>query len=494
MLQQVRRLAKSTLVYGMGQIVLRFISLLLLPLFTSYLTPAEYGISAILGLLTMVVTPVFTLGLGTSIGICYFDGNEPGHRDRTIWTSFVILTASTLVLAILGLVFARGISVLAFQTPEYEYFVRLSTISVCLSILITPLMLHLQLEERAFSYVVITVTVGLASIAMSVFFVVNRHMGLEGVLVATVLSQALSFVLFMGASLRGMAWGISLLTGRALLRLGVPLVPSFAFLFIVLQGNKYILQWTNGLDVVGVYNVGFNIGSVMNLLVVAFTTAWTPFFLSFSSKQAEAKSLFGRLVTYYVFGFGAVSLLFYAGAKPLVLLMTAPGFHGAWAIVGPTATAQFLTGVFSLILPGMYFAQEVKYVVIVQAVASIAAVVAGLLLIPRLGADGAALTLVIGTLAVVLAQGGWNYLRRSQYLDVKYEWSRLSAFTVLYLAFVTVFLWQWNLPLAGEILLSITMTAALGLAVLVLLGATDRRTLWMLMGQSINRLRAFGGA
>lgn len=45
---ELARLAKGTLIYGLGGVLNRFIGFLLLPLFTSYLTPAEYGIAAIL--------------------------------------------------------------------------------------------------------------------------------------------------------------------------------------------------------------------------------------------------------------------------------------------------------------------------------------------------------------------------------------------------------------------------------------------------------------
>lgn len=496
MLQQVRRLAKSTLVYGMGQIVLRFVSLLLLPLFTSYLTPAEYGISAILGLLTMVVTPVFQLGMGTAIGICYFDGDEPGHRDHTIWTSFLVLAVSTSILAVLGLVFAREVSVLAFQTPDYAYFVRLSTLNVGLGLLVMPFLNYLQLEERALSYVVITVLVGLVSIVISIYLVVSRRMGLEGVLIATVLGQAVGYLAFMVWSLRDLRWGISLSIARKLLRLGLPLIPSFAFVFIIVQGNKYFLQWFSGLDTVGIYGIGFNIGFVMSIFVGAFTTAWTPFFLSYSSRQEEAKSLFGRLLTYYILGFGALSLGFYVVAKPLVMVMTAAPFREAFAVVGPAATAQYLIGVFSLLLPGMYFANEVGYLSIVQGIAAVVAIACNLLLIPFFGARGAALALVAGTLAMVVVQQIWNYFRRRTYLAIPYQWRRVLLFSVAYAVYMFVLLRDRSLDLRTELIYSGVVAMTIPIVIVIFLGKSEWTAIRGLVvglirqGQEIMSIRA----
>ena len=365
MITQIGRLARTTLIYGVGQVLLRFISLLLMPLFTSFLTPTEYGISAMLGLISMVVTPIFSLGLGTAIGVCFFEHTDRLGRSTVIWTSFLMLVVSVSAVFSSMLLFATSISELVFQTPEYAYFVQLNAATIAIGILLNPFLYFLQFEERAISYVVITVIVGVVSILLSIFFVVYRRQGLEGVLIATVVGQILGFFLYFGWSLSFLEWGVQAAMARRLLRMGVPLIPSFFFLFVIMQGNKYLLQSARGLDELGVFNIGVNMGSVMNLLVGAFTTAWTPFFLSFSQRQEEGRTLLGRLTGYYVLGFGLISLLFYVAARPLVLLLTAEPYHGAFLSVGPTATAQFLTGIFSMLLPAMYFAKEVNYLVVV---------------------------------------------------------------------------------------------------------------------------------
>src|SRR4030067_396896 len=103
------RLAKGTLIYGIGGILNRSVNFLLLPVFTSYLTPADYGIFSILGLIGFIVTPVFSLGSGVSMGICYFEGGTQEKKEATIWTTFTMLALSVSVLAALGNLFVREI-------------------------------------------------------------------------------------------------------------------------------------------------------------------------------------------------------------------------------------------------------------------------------------------------------------------------------------------------------------------------------------------------
>lgn len=475
--QQVGRLARGTLTYGIGQTLLRLTSLLLLPLFTRYLTPADYGVSGLLALLAAVVTPVFALGMGTAIGLCYFQGGEIEYRATTIWSAFAILLGAAALLTLIGFTFGREISMLVLRTPAHYSLVALFLFGTALSIIVLPFMLYLQMEERAGLYVLITMLATAISLGAGVIMVVSLRRGVQGLIESTVIGQGATLILFAIPALMRLPIRVNWLVARRLIRLGVPLVPSFAFVFIMQQGNKYALQWFEGLESVGIYSVGYNLGVVMTLIVSGFTTAWTPYFLSFVERRDEARILFGKIMSYYVLGFGTLSLLFYIGARPLVLLMTKPAFHSAYIVVGPVATAQFLVGVFSLLLPGMYFAEEVSFLALLQGVAAVASVALGVVLIPPLGLLGSVIALILGTLVMVLLQVAWNFSRRRDYLVVNYERRRLLWFAICYVCYIVALLWPRHLSFWGELLFSVLTVIPLPIALVSLLTGEEREVL-----------------
>jgi O-antigen/teichoic acid export membrane protein len=487
--QQLGRLAKNTLTYGVGQILNRFISFLLLPVFTSYLTPTDYGIISILGLVVMVLTPVFSLGLGVATGICYFEGNNQERKKTTIWTAFAILGGSVSILALVGIAFARQISMVAFLTPDHHYLVTISLLSTCLSILRTPLMLYLQFEEKAKTFVALTVVSTLTSISLSILMVVVLKRGVQGLIEGRLIAQAIGLALYLvpvAPKLRfRLGWSVS----KELLRLGAPMIPSFAALFVLQQVNRYILQRFDGLEAVGIYTIGYNLGFVMNLFVNGFTSAWYPYFMSFIDKQTEARVLFGRILTYYVFGFGTLSLLFYIGAKPVVMIMTQPAFHQAYKVAGLSATAQFLIGIASILLPGMYFAKEVKYYTLVQGVAALIAFGLNLSLIPLFGLLGAAAALMLGFLAMVVLLQMWNLKRKNYYFEVRYEWKRVLIFALVYVGYVVLMLWERDVSLPVEIVFSFIVAAPLTVMLYLLLNRSERRTIRAMSKQLIPKLR-----
>jgi O-antigen/teichoic acid export membrane protein len=474
---QLARLGKGTLIYGVGGLLNRFIGFLLLPLFTAYLTTTDYGVSSTLGLVSFIVWSVFSLGLNGGIGPCYFEGNDPKRKETVLWTTFVLLVVGAGVVAILGLSLAHPISSLVLFTPEYGYLVELSMFSTALGLLVMPFMLRLQFEERALPFIVLSAVSTLFSIGMNILLVVVLRRGVQGLVEGGLIGAAVNLVLFFVFTAPTLRFHISSAIGKELLRLSLPLMPLFVFQFFLLQSNKYILQSFKGLDQVGIYTVGFNLGMVMNLAVSAFQSAWYPYFMSFVDRPNETRVLFGRIMTYYVLGFGTVSLLFYFAAKPIVLIMTQPAFHEAYQIVGLSASAQFLLGIYYILLPGMYFAKEVKYQTPIQFASALLSVILNILLILTAGTFGAALGLALGALTLPILAYAWNLKRKRVYLDIQYEWRRIFEFVGLYLVCALVTLWGRNFSYVGEMLFSGALAIILCLVLYVLLRDSERRFL-----------------
>lgn len=474
---RLTRLSKNTLIYGVGGFLNRFIGLLLLPVFTAYLTPTDYGISSILSWVGFLLAPLFSLGFGAAMAPCYFEGNSRERKDTTLWTAFTILLISTSLLAIMGIFFGRPISFLAFRTPEYHYLVTLALLSTCLSILSTPFILSLQFDERARLFVTLTLLVTFISVSSGLVLVVVFNKGIRGFIEAGLIAQVANFTIFLLPAIRRSGFRFCLALHKELLRLGVPLIPSFALLFVLQHGNKFMLQWIDGLDSLGVYTIGFNLGLGMNLVVSAFQTAWLPFFMSFVDKREEAPIVFSHIMTYYVFVCGTLTLVFFVCAKPIVMLLTEPPFHGSYVVVGVSATAYFLAGVFYILLPGMYFEKEIKYLSAIQTMAALVAVGANLLLIPFFGIIGAGIALVVGFLSMVFFTHLWNLKRKRKYLQIKYEWKRFLCFAAVFVGYAVVMLADRDLSLLGEIIYSLFMLMILLAAIFALLNPRERRSL-----------------
>ncbi len=481
--EQIERLSRSTVIYGVGQVINRFLGFLLLPLFTSYLSPADYGLLAILGLISFVSTSVFSLGIGGAAGVCYYDGNSKEHNEQTIWTAVFMLLGSTLLLCLCAILFPRHISWLAFQRTDHNVLVIMTLLSACATILAMPLMLYLQFEEKAKLFITLTTISTLFSIGLSCYLVIFLNRGVLGMVEGTLIASTLNLCLFASVVASQLRVRVSGQRFRELLKFGIPLVPAFAMLFILQHANKYLLQWFSGIEAVGVYNIGFNIGLAMSLLVSALQSAWLPYFMSFTERRDEARILFGRILTYYVFGFGALSLLFFIYAKPIIMIITQPAFYEAYKVVGLSAGASFISGIFFILLPGIYFAKDIRYVTVIQTISAVIAVVLNISLIPLYGLFGAAIALILGFVTMVICIQSWNCRQKYQYVQIDYEWKRIMQFSIIYTLYATVMLWERHLSLFGELMMSLSATCLLPFSIYVLLKSTEREYFKLLCKQ-----------
>jgi len=476
---EILSLGRSSLVYGTGQVLLRVINLLLLPVFTSYLTPVDYGVVSVLTLATFFLAPVFALGIPSAIGLFYFDDAEPAARSRIITTAATVLAVSGGVLVLAGAATAPWLVGILFPgatgARDLPLLLVLSIGTAATTNLTQPLLLQLQLERRAKTFVLLTVASTLITIGLSVGAVVGLRAGVFGLVAASLVGQLIGAGLALLLTSRGARLSFDASVALRLLRVGIPLIPSFLFVFVILQANRYVLQVERGLDDVGIYTIGFNLGYAISIVVSGFTSAWFPFFLSYGDRQDEARPLFGRITTYYVVGIGFLALLFFMAARPAILILTQAGFHDAYVVVGASATAQFLIGLHSVLLAGVYFAKDVRSVPVIQGISAAVGLFLNVILIHWIGMAGAGIALVAGCLTMVVLQHGLNRWRG--YLQVAYEWPRLVPFGIAFIALAVVFAWPRGLPLAVEILGSGAGAATLALIVYRLLTPAERQML-----------------
>jgi O-antigen/teichoic acid export membrane protein len=208
-----------------------------------------------------------------------------------------------------------------------------------------------------------------------------------------------------------------------LIRVGWPSVIGVAAFFIVDYADRLILKELAGTQAVGLYSVGYSFGMVMILAVNAFGAAWPPYYLSFAKKRDEAQVVFGRVMKYYLAVFGFVALLFFAGAKPVITLMTAPGFHPAHTVVGIIAISYAMKGAFLIVLPGIVFEEKLHLQALVEWVAAGVNLGFNLLLIREYGFPGAAWATLISYTALLTL----GYAVSRKYLAVQYDWGRIGV-------------------------------------------------------------------
>ena len=429
---RLRSVGVGALVYGFGQAAGRLLLFLTLPIFTAYLAPDEFGLVALLAVLGFFARAAFGLGIGVSLGLVYFESGDPGRRAAAIWTAVAALSASGGFALLLSAAFAGPLAAAALGDPTLGGLVVAQAALVAAQLAAEPLLLRLQYERRPFAYVAATFGGALVGVGAAFLFVAVLGRGVSGWIEGFLLGALSTLALAAVRALRdpGLRHGrFDPALVRPLLRHGLPMVPSFGFLFLLQNSGAWFLKELNGLGSAGLYHVGWSIGMAMGVATAAFSAAWHPFFNAFAPRPQDGAAAFAKALGLYVFLFGGLCLAFFALARPVVALAAAPAYGEAFRVVGPVALAQFLIGLWSVLLPGMYFAREVHWVPLAQGLAAAAAVGLSLALARLWGMDGVALAMAAGAGVMVAAQLAVN--RARGYAASRLDWRRPGALLAL---------------------------------------------------------------
>lgn len=468
-------LGKDSIIYGVGSVITRFVGVFTLPLFTAYLTPEEYGVLAMLAMLSMVAQPLFSLGLSAAMGPSYFEKDDLANKSRAVWSVFVINIGSASLLVLIAWLFPVSLGALVRLPAEYSHLVGLSLTGTALVILVTAFRQRVQFEKQARLYVVISVSTAFVAIIVSIYTVVFLGFGVAGMVYGQLAGNLVAFLAFLAVGIIATIPIFSSRMVKDVLQLGVPLVPSFVFLFIIMHVNKYILEWHSGLEAVGVYSIGFNLGMAISVVTGGIATAWYPFFMSYMSRQDQAIIIFGKILTYYFIIIGIVCVGFFTFANPVVRLLTAEGYYEAYKVVGFIALANFSQMLFNFFLPAFYFSKKVKFISVVQFISALISMPINYYLIYQYSVIGAAIGVFVGNMAMVILLFSWNNFYKYNDLKICYEWKRIVNIVFMLVLVVVAYSVLPVFSLNAEFVKSIIFVVLSIIFVFFLLNETERR-------------------
>jgi O-antigen/teichoic acid export membrane protein len=441
---QLRRLGKHSAIYGLGGLVQRILAVLLLPVYTRYLTPADYGTVETLVALTTVLVITLRLGITNAFIRFYFDSPDAEHRRLVLRTSFWFTMGAATLGLVLGLLFSREISILLFDTSDDTELVAAAFVGLWAQMNYEQLTSLFRVEERSVAYVTASLVNVAITIAATLLLVIRYDAGPLGVIVGSFTGTLLVYAGLIGYRREqlGLQFDRGLL--RAMNRFGIPLVPSAVFLWVTNFSDRFFLIKLADAEEVGLYSIGVRIASAMAILLTAFRTGWPAFAYSIEDED-EARRTYSYVLTYVVLittwvatGLGLLS-------PWLVDWIATPAFAESSRVVAPLSFAVVAFAGYVVVVIGVGRVRRTQFNWVVTGVAAVVNVVLNLVLIPPYGMMGAAVATIAAFVTMFAGMTWWA----QRIYPVPYQWRRvLTAAAIGVLLVVAGKLVGAGLPLA----------------------------------------------
>ncbi len=422
----LKRLVSSLAAYQVADVVAKFIAILLLPVYTRYITPSGYGIVELLANGVIFVSILVRFGIIEAFLRFYFVDEDPARRDALARRSIrFLLILTTLAAAVLAA--ASGpLSKLVLGHRDTTTFL----IAVLGLWTFTNLELAyglLRVDERLRTYTIASLTnVGL-TIASSVILVVVLGDGYRGLLLGNyAASTVVLFGLWWTLRHRILGTGAGAERLSALLRFGLPTVPAEISVYALSIIDRYYIYHSRSSSQAGLYSIAVKLAGSVAFIVRAFQYAFPPLAYSISD-DAEAARLYGLVTTYYVVVSGWVVAGLALLGRWVLRLLAAPSFFGAYKALPWVALGWAMYGLWVVFLVIAGRAKVTTRNFPAALAGLVANVVLLLVLVPNLGIAGAGVALCGAYVAMLTVM----HLLTRRLFAVAFEWRRLAQFVLV---------------------------------------------------------------
>lgn len=446
-------------IYAIPTIVSRGLSVILIPLYTRVLSPADYGSFDLLSTFAALVN--LTIALEVSQGIARFYSTETDAERRVSYASsgFWFTVFCYAIFLLTTFVFSEKLSGLIMGRAGLETAFQIGVVYIFLNGVFNLIQNQFRFELRSvhFATVSLIVTVMTAVLAIVMTYIVTW--GLQGFLLGMV-----------GGMLAGCLYGLWHLNHsfcfkfqwtrlKDMLIFSAPLVPSGIAVFAGLYVDRLMINHYLSLQDVGLFGMGFRVAGIVGLVVVGFQGALTPLIYA-HYREAETPGHLARIFRLFI----AMALLMFLVvslfANEILTVLTVPAYYDAASIVVFLVPAILLSNMY-IFAPGTAIEKKTHLILWINVAGALLNVALNALLIPLFGISGAAVAKLV-SYGIVFALYMWF---SQQLYFVPHNWKLLAKAT--FLVALAAF-WIPKIQAKFEIMLMLKITGVLVGATVVL--------------------------
>lgn len=485
---------KQIFTYGIGSVAQQALSLLLLPLYLRFFTPSEYGVISLLLVAISLLTLFANVGIISGLYMLYYEAGTDKRKKLvgTIWIWYLFGAGVGAAILIFN---AENFSRLLFQTTDYTYSVRLIGALFFSSLLVEIPLVILRLEKKARLYVVFSLVKFLADFGLKFGFIAFLGRGIPGYFESGVITTIVLLISMLPFILKYVSFSINPGYLKQLLRLGLPFVFSTIAVWTMGTSDRLILNHFSGTAEVGIYSLAYTFANLFNVfLLTPFGLFWRPFFLSFVNQMSseDAKILLDRVTRYtFVIG-GIVCLALSLGFSDVLLILNdlfsvKKEYLEAAGLVPLLTLGLFLYFLHGRFANGLYVIKRPDFIAVGGTISAVINVSLNFLLIPRLGAFGAAMATAIAFAIYMVLTYVWT----QRLYPVNYHLDKL-ALSSFYLVISFAIGWQieiarpW-LSLLTKLITGIGVFIVLNWLVSGILTKNERRTVLTYLSGLVKR-------
>ena len=414
-------LVKHSSRYLGGQALVMLSGFISFPLLTRLFTIEDYGLLTLLSTLILIGTALGKFGLSNSAVRFHSDSGDTREAYYTTHLIGVVIMGTATAALSFGVVAAlqsgSPLTITLFMMAVVALIVALRSVQ-------TVMFAFLQAEQRSSLYNLLAVAQKYGSLALSLLLMVTWFPGFKGFLVGLAVGESgILFIMLLALSRRERIslryFSLSLFVRSV--KYGLPLAWSELAYILFARIDLFLIGYFLGSYEVGLYSVAYNLGRIIQTLVVLpLSLAVMPIYLrKWQQEGAEETSRFLSMVANYLLIAilpMAVGLSFLA--EDIIQVMASAKYLPAASLIPWIISGLFIYGLYYLAAAGFYVERRTAGITLVVGASLLVNLAINLILIPIYGIYGAAVATTISFVFLL----GITLWRTRKILPIRFNW------------------------------------------------------------------------
>ncbi len=415
---KIKDIAKDSSIFGLSKVLGQAVSFFLIPLYTNYLTPEDYGILSILGLASVSFGIFMTFGIDSATYRYVGMSKDEVVQKKYVTNAQILTIISILFFLLILILFANPINTFTLDSTSPILYLFLSIGNAVFSSISSIPRAFLRINRKVKIISISSLINVLASVGSTLIFVVVLKYGVVGALLGNLVGTLIStiyLVLFTHVpKFSDYNWNHS----KELIYYCLPSLPHQIFAFAIPLYSQWSVKQLLSLNDLGLYAVGMKFTLPLTLVLGMFMQSYAPYKFKILKEDKDPQKTFSRIMNLFVIGFGMAVLLISFFGGDILKLMTAKSYHQASNYVFYIALIPFAQGLYFMFSSGLEFAKSPIYRPFISGAGLLTVLLCNNWLISHLGLPGAAISIILSWLVMAIG----NLVYAQKLYPIKYNW------------------------------------------------------------------------
>ena len=263
-----KNLFSNIIIFSIGSFGSKLVSFFLVPLYTTYLSTGEYGISDLIVNLSNLIIPIISLTIQDSV--LRFGLSTNSNKKAICRNAFIVFMFGVCLCVTITPMFSDYDAI-----DEWRWYLTANVISMNL---INILNSYSKVKEKnrlfAFSSILQAVIIAL----LNILFLIVNNLGVRGYLLANIISNiavAILLLVFTGAIKDIFSEKTNYKLLKDMVLFSLPLIVNNLSWWILNSSDKVMIETLISDNALGIYSASSKIPNLLSIVTSIFSSAWT---------------------------------------------------------------------------------------------------------------------------------------------------------------------------------------------------------------------------